>query len=162
MAKKPTNPELLDYLATSFIDSGWDIKKLHRQIFLSSVYRQSSAYREDVHAAILDNKLLAVFPVKRLDAEEVPHLLLVASGKLEDKVGGPSVFPPVPSNLNAGDAWQVSKDPHDFNRRSLYIFTRRSVPYPLLDPFDMANAQQVHSKRDVTTTLIAGFDTSKQ
>jgi hypothetical protein len=150
--ERPTNPELLDYLAKSFIDSGWDIKKLHRQILLSSVYRQSSAHREDLRAADPDNKLLAVFPEKRLDAEEIRDSLLVASGKLDDKVGGPSVFPPVPSNLNAGKMWEVSKDPQDWNRRSLYVFTRRSVPYPLLEPFDMANAQQVHSKRDVTTT----------
>ncbi len=150
--EKPTNPELLDYLAKDFVDSGWDIKKLHRQILLSSVYRQSSAYREDAHTADSDNKLLAVFPTKRLDAEEIRDSLLVASGKLVEKVGGPSVFPPIPSNLNAGEAWQVSKDPEDYYRRSLYVFTRRSVPYPLLEPFDMANAQQVHSKRDVTTT----------
>jgi hypothetical protein len=58
----------------------------------------------------------------------------------------------VPANLNAGPLWEVSKDPKDHNRRSLYIFTRRSVPYPLLETFDMASAQQVHSKRDVTTT----------
>jgi hypothetical protein len=96
--------------------------------------------------------LLAVFPRKRLDAEEIRDSILVAAGKLEDKVGGPSVFPPVPSNLNAGPLWQVSKDPQDYNRRSLYIFVRRSVPYPLLETFDMASAQQVHSKRDVTTT----------
>jgi hypothetical protein len=150
--EKPTNPELLDYLATSFVDGGWDIKKLHKQILLSSVYRQSSAYRADVHEADPDNKLLAVFPAKRLDAEQIRDSLLVASGRLEEKVGGPSVFPPVPSNLGAGNAWEVSKDPHDWNRRSLYVFTRRSVPYPMLQPFDMASAQQVHSKRDVTTT----------
>jgi hypothetical protein len=150
--ERPTNPELLDYLAANFIDSGWDIKKLHRQILLSSVYRESSAYRAEVQAVDSDNKLLAVFPAKRLDAEQIRDSLLVASGRLEDKVGGPSVFPPVPSNLGAGNAWEVSKDPHDWNRRSLYVFTRRSVPYPMLQPFDMASAQQVHSKRDVTTT----------
>jgi hypothetical protein len=149
---KPTNPELLDYLADTFIKNGWSVKTLHRQILLSSVYRQSSAYREDAYKADPENKLLAVFPRKRLDAEEIRDSLLVASGKLEDKVGGPSVFPPVPSNLNAGAHWEVSKDPQDHNRRSLYIFTRRSVPYPLLESFDMASAQQIHSKRDVTTT----------
>jgi len=149
---KPTNPELLDYLASDFIKNGWSVKNLHRQILLSSVYRQSSNYREDAHNADPENKLLAVFPRKRLEAEEIRDSLLVASGKLEDKIGGPSVFPPVPSNLNAGPLWEVSKDPKDHNRRSLYIFTRRSVPYPLLETFDMASAQQIHSKRDVTTT----------
>jgi len=150
--ERPSNPELLDYLASDFIENGWSIKALHREILLSATYRQTSTYREDVHQADSENILLAVFPGKRLDAEQIRDSLLEASGKLEEKIGGPSVFPPVPSNLNAGNLWEVSKDPHDFNRRSLYIFTRRSVPYPMLEPFDMANAQQVHSKRDVTTT----------
>ncbi|MDB5986923.1 MAG: hypothetical protein JWR16_1976 [Nevskia sp.] len=150
--QKPSNPELLDYLADNFVKQGWSAKKLHREILLSSVYRESSAYRADAFKADPDNKLLAVFPRQRLDAEEIRDSLLVASGELTDKVGGPSVFPPVPSNLAAGNAWQVSKNPEDWNRRSLYIFTRRSIPYPLLEPFDMANAQQAHSKRDVTTT----------
>jgi hypothetical protein len=149
---RPTNQELLDYLADSFVRSGWSVKALHRQILLSSVYRQSSEHREDAYKADPENKLLAVFPRKRLDAEQVRDSLLVASGKLVEQIGGPSVFAPVPANLNAGPLWPVSDDPKDHNRRSLYIFTRRSVPYPLLEPFDMASAQQVHSKRDVTTT----------
>ncbi|MGO9673450.1 MAG: DUF1549 and DUF1553 domain-containing protein [Methylocella sp.] len=150
---KPSNPELLDFLAHNFVNAeGWSIKKLHRQILLSSVYRQASDYRDEVHAGDPDNKLLAVFPRKRLEAEEIRDSILLASGQLADKVGGPSVFPPVPSNLGAGNLWEVSKDPEDRNRRSLYIFTRRSVPYPLLASFDMANSQQVHSKRDVTTS----------
>ncbi|MET0380191.1 MAG: DUF1549 and DUF1553 domain-containing protein [Spongiibacteraceae bacterium] len=150
--EKPTNPELLDYLADNFVKEGWGVKRLHRQILLSSVYRQSSDHREDAFKADPDNQLLAVFPRKRLDAEQIRDSLLVASGQLNDTVGGPSVFPPVPKNLNAGPAWTVSKDPADHNRRSLYVFTRRSVAYPLLDTFDMASPQQVHSKRSVTTT----------
>jgi len=156
---KPTNPKLLDYLADKFVKDGWSVKKLHREILLSSVYRQSSAQREDAIKADPENKLLAVFPRKRLEAEEIRDSLLVASGKLEEKLGGPSVFPPVPANLVTGNSnldgsplWKVSKDPHDHNRRSIYVFTRRSIPYPLLETFDMASAQEVHSKRDVTTT----------
>jgi len=156
---KPTNPELLDYLADNFVKEGWDVKKLHREILLSSVYRQSSAHRADAYKADPENKLLAVFPRKRLDAEEIRDSLLLASGVLEDKIGGPSVFPPLPSNVVIGvntfdnnPAWRVSKDVHDQNRRSLYVFTRRSMPYPLLEVFDPANPQLVHNKRDVTTT----------
>ena len=93
-----------------------------------------------------------MFPRRRLDAEEIRDSLLLASGKLNDTIGGPSVFPPVPKGLDAGNLWKVSKDQDDWNRRSLYIFTRRSVAYPMLDTFDMASAQQVHSKRNVTTT----------
>jgi hypothetical protein len=128
------------------------MKKLHREILLSSVYRQSSDYREDAYKADPENKLLAVFPRVRMDAEEIRDSLLAAAGKLDNTVGGPSVFPPVPNGLNAGDKWPVSTDPRDHNRRSLYIFTRRSVAYPLLETFDMASPEQVHSKRDVTST----------
>jgi hypothetical protein len=157
--EKPSNPELLDYLADNFVKEGWSIKKLHRQILLSSVYRQSSAHRADAYKADPDNLLLAVFPRKRLDTEEIRDSLLVASGQVEDKIGGPAVFPPMPTNVVVGvntfddnPLWKVSKDPHDFNRRSLYVFTRRSVPYPLLESFDPANPQLVHSIRNVTTT----------
>ncbi len=150
---RPTNQELLDYLADSFSKNGWSVKGLHRQILLSSTYRQSSDYRPEVAKADPDNKLLAVFPRQRLEAEEIRDALLVASGKLEDRVGGPSVYPPVPANLGAAPAaWTVSKNQKDWYRRSLYIFTRRSVPYPLLEAFNAPNTQQVHATREVTTT----------
>lgn len=151
--QKPTNQALLDYLADKFVKDGWSVKKLHREILLSSVYRQASDYREAVNKVDPENKLLAVFPRKRLEAEEIRDSLLTAAGKLEDKVGGPSVFPPIPAALGAAPTqWVVSKDQKDHNRRSLYIFTRRSLPYPMLETFDMATAQEAHSKRDVTTT----------
>jgi hypothetical protein len=157
--QKPTNPELLDYLADKFVKDGWSIKKLHREILLSSVYRQSSDHREDVAKADPENKLLAVFPRQRLEAEQVRDSLLVASGKLEDKIGGPSVYPPLPKIIKTNDgsfngdpSWKTSKDERDHNRRSLYVFTRRSVPYPILESFNMASPQEAHSKREVTTT----------
>lgn len=150
---KPTHPELLDYLADRFVKEGWSVKKLHKELLLSSTYRQSSAPREDVVKVDPDNKLLAVFPRQRLDAEQIRDSLLAASGELVDKVGGPAVFPPVPSTLKApGRFWTVDKDPSEYNRRSVYIFTRRSVPYPMLETFDMASPQKVHSKRSITTS----------
>jgi len=149
---RPTHPELLDHLAASFIQQGWSVKKLHREILLSSVYRQSSAERADVLKADPDNKLLAVYPRKRLEAEEIRDSLLYASGLLIDKVGGPAVFPPVPKNLNAGNLWQEPRSEEDTRRRSIYTFVRRSVPYPLTVSFDPANPVQPHQKRDVTTT----------
>jgi hypothetical protein len=149
---RPTNQPLLDSLADSFVKSGWSVKALQRQILLSSTYRQSSDYRPEVAKDDPDNKLLGVFPRQRLDAEEIRDALLAASGKLTDQIGGPSVFPPVPANLGAGQLWDVSADKKDWYRRSLYIFTRRSVPYPLLEAFNAPNTQQVHSAREVTTT----------
>ena len=150
---KPTNPQLLDWLADDFVNKqGWSVKKLEREILLSSVYRQSSAHRDDVAKADPDGKLLAVFPRKRLEAEEIRDALLYASGQLVDEVGGPAVFPPIPGNLNAGNLWDVSKDERDHRRRSVYVFVRRSVPYPLMQTFDPANPSAPHHKRDVTTT----------
>jgi len=152
MGSKPSNPELLDYLSANFIKDGWSVKKLHREILLSSVYRESSLERADVKQADPSDKLLTSFPRKRLDAEQIRDSLLLASGLLEDKVGGPSVFPPIPPGLQLGTAWKASEDPHDHNRRSVYVFVRRNSPYPLLDVFDWANPQMVHSERNVTTT----------
>jgi len=155
---KPTNQELLDYMAARFVQDGWSIKKLQREILLSSTYRQSSTPREDIAKVDPDNKLYAEFPRVRLEAEEVRDSLLVASGKLVDKVGGPSVAAPLPAGVQVvqnnfyADTMDRAKDEDDQYRRSLYILTKRSQPYPMLDVFDMANSQQIHSKRQVTTT----------
>jgi hypothetical protein len=157
MGTKPTHPELLDYLADSFVhDGSWSVKALQRQILLSATYRQSSANREDVNAKDPQNKLLAVFPRQRLDAEEIRDSLLQAAGLLDETVGGPPVYPPQPQLANqAGqneNSWKTSDNPRDQNRRSVYVFVKRNNPYPLLDTFDWANPQVVHGKRDVTTT----------
>lgn len=149
---RPTHPELLDHLAASFVQQGWSVKRLQREILLSSTYRQASEERSDALKADPDNKLLAVFPRKRLDAEEIRDSLLYASGQLVDKVGGPAVFPPVPKDLNAGNLWQAPRNEDESRRRSIYTFVRRSVPYPLTVNFDPANPVQSHHKRDVTTT----------
>jgi hypothetical protein len=158
---KPTNPELLDYLAVSFVKNGWSVKKLHREILLSSVYRESSKEREDVLKVDPENKLLAVYPRKRLEAEEIRDSLLYASGLLVDKVGGPAVFPPIIKTSNdvgksqdfqGNRAWAVSDNKEDWYRRSIYIFSRRSFPYPVTQNFDPADPSKPHHKRDVTTT----------
>ena len=152
MGDKPSNPELLDWLADEFVQQGWSIKKLQREIMLSSVYRQASDYRQDASAVDPDNKMLWAFPRLRMDAEEIRDSMLLASGLLNEKMGGPGVRPPVPKNLGAGNAWTVTPKVEEHNRRSVYVFTRRNIPYPMLEVFDMASPQQVHSKRDVTTT----------
>ena len=149
---KPTNQALLDYLADDFVKQGWSVKKLHREIVLSSVYRQASDYREEIAKVDSQNQLLATFPRKRMEAEQIRDSLLLAAGKLDGKIGGPSVYAPLPDGLEAGQFWATAKEDQEPNRRSLYIFTRRSIPYPMLETFDMATSQQVHSKRDVTTT----------
>lgn len=150
---KPTHPELLDKLAADFVKQGWSVKTLHKQILLSSTYRQASEAREVKKDP--DNKLLWAFPRQRLEAEQLRDSLLAASGLLEEKRGGPSVYPPIPTNFDIGgqrNRWQTSEDPRDHHRRSLYVFVLRNSPYPLLETFDWANPQSPHFKRDVTTT----------
>jgi len=149
---RPSNQELLDYLASDFVAHGWSAKHLHREILLSAAYRQSSDERPDVAKVDPDNRLYAVFPRQRLEAEVIRDIWLQASGKLVDKVGGPSVLPPLPKNVSYGPLWQVAKDKEDWYRRSLYTFTRRSNPYPLLEVFNTPNTQITHPAREVTTT----------
>jgi hypothetical protein len=160
---KPTHPELLDYLAGNFVKEGWNVKSLHRQILLSSTYRQSSEERTELLKIDPDNDLLAVYPRKRLEAEEIRDALLSASGTLEPSIGGPSVFPQLPpsvvvgntlNNNGGGQLWETSKDPKDFHRRSIYTFVRRSLPYPLTASFDPADPSHPHHKRDVSTTAL--------
>lgn len=154
--ERPLNPELLDHLAYTFVHQDkWSMKQLNRRILLSSVYRQSSAERPEVVAVDPNNRLLASFPRQRLDAEQIRDSLLAASGLLDEKRGGPAVMPPAPANFLLGNnrnAWTNSENPHDHHRRSIYVFIRRNMPYPMLDTFDGANPNTVHNRRDVSTT----------
>jgi len=106
MGVKPTNPELLDYLSAEFVQDGWSVKRLQREILLSHTYRQASTERSDAEKVDPTNKLLWAFPRQRLEAEEIRDSLLEASGLLEDKLGGPAVFPPLPLK---GHPAQVNK-----------------------------------------------------
>jgi hypothetical protein len=156
--QRPSHPELLDHLATSFVRQGWSVKKLTREILLSSVYRQASTYREDLARADPDNRLLAQFPRKRLDSEQVRDSLLAAAGLLQERNGGPGVYPPIPdavmkqSTRRVAAFWPVSKNAADHHTRSVYVYVRRSVPYPLFETFDGASSSNPHSRREVTTT----------
>ena len=154
MGVKPTNPELLDWLSAQFVKDGWSVKRLQREILLSHTYRQASAARADAEKIDPQDKLLWAYPRQRLEAEQIRDSLLQASGLLEDKLGGPAVFPPLPAGTQAPNRnfWITSDNPHDYNRRSVYVFIRRNLPYPLLDTFDWANPNIVHNRRDVTTT----------
>lgn len=135
----PTHPELLDWLASELIESGWSMKQLHRSIVTSATYRQSSQRREDAERIDPSNKLLSRQTRLRVDAEVVRDLALAASGLFEGQVGGPSVYPPQPDGVYAftqrNAAWPTSKGA-DRYRRGLYTFFMRSAPYPMLTTFD--------------------------
>jgi len=141
----PSHPELLDWLAVEFMDNGWSLKQLHRLIVSSSTYQQSSHVTPELVARDPYNRLLARGPRFRVDAEIVRDIALAASGLLNPKVGGPSVYPPAPEFLfvpptsYGPKAWNTSTGPDQF-RRAMYTFRFRSIPYPVLLTFDAPNA----------------------
>ncbi len=140
----PSHPELLDWLAVEFMDSGWSLKKLHRLIVTSATYRQSSTVTPDLYQKDPYNRLLARGPRHRVEAEIVRDIALAASGLLNPKVGGPSVYPPAPEFLFLPPASYGPKNWHEETgenryRRGLYTFRYRSVPYPMLQNFDAPN-----------------------
>jgi hypothetical protein len=152
----PTHPDLLDWLAVHFMDSGWDIKALCREIVLSSTYRQGSLPREPGWLEEdPENTHLARGPRRRLPAEQVRDLALAASGLLVPTIGGPSVRPYQPEGL-----WEDSGTQHTYvpstgdglYRRSLYTFWRRTLPPPSMSVFDAPTREFCKPRRESTTT----------
>jgi hypothetical protein len=160
----PSNQELLDWLAVEFMDSGWSLKKLHRLIATSSVYRQSSNVSPELLAKDPDNRLLARGPRLRVDAELVRDIALAASGLLNPQLGGPSVYPPAPAFLfqppasYAPKTWKVAEGP-DRYRRALYTFRFRSVPFPMLQSFDAPNGEMSCVRRARSNTPLQALTT---
>ncbi|MBK5293928.1 MAG: DUF1553 domain-containing protein, partial [Acidobacteriia bacterium] len=159
---RPSHPELLDWLAVSFMDSGWNVKAMHRLILTSSTYRQSAEHPEagKVAAADPDNRLWAHFQRRRLEAEAIRDSILAASGRLNEERGGPSVFPPLPDDLadfarygrTGGLMWEPNEKDEDALRRSVYIFQRRSLPLPMMAAFDASAFSESCDRRSSTTT----------
>lgn len=153
----PSHPELLDWLAVEFMDHGWSLKWLHRVIVSSATYQQSSQVTPELAARDPFNRLLARGPRFRADAEVVRDIALAASGLLNPKLGGPSVYPPLPGFLMlppvsyGPKVWKESTGP-DRYRRALYTFRYRSVPYPALQNFDAPNGDFACVKRTRSNT----------
>ncbi|MCK6500986.1 MAG: DUF1553 domain-containing protein, partial [Nitrospira sp.] len=151
----PSHPELLDWLARRFIDSGWNRKALHKDIVMSATYRQSSKAPTDWVARDPENRWLARGPRHRLDAEQIRDGALSASGLLVDKVGGPSVKPYQPAGVweDAGTGKSYAQDKGEkLYRRSLYTFWRRTAPPPSMLTFDATSREVCTAKRENTTT----------
>ena len=128
----PSHPELLDWLATSFVQNGWSLKWLHRQILSSAAYRQSSSEDPLKLAADPSNKLLWRKSPVRLDAEEIRDAILVIAGKLDRTMYGPSI----PVKKSSDGQFVVDDSKGGANRRSLYLLTRKSTPHSFLLAFD--------------------------
>lgn len=150
----PTHPELLDYLARSFINSGWDVKALCRSIVLSATYQQSSAADEALRTRDPYNTLLARGPGFRLSAEQIRDSALAASGLLTRDIGGPSVKPYQPAGLwedASSQGYTPDKGPALY-RRGMYTFIKRTVPPPSTLTFDAGSREVCTVRRERTMT----------
>lgn len=151
----PTHPELLDWLATEFVESGWSIKAMHRLIMNSATYRLSNDH--DAKAADVDpgNDLFWRRDLRRMDAEEVRDSVLAVAGTLNTKMGGPSVYPKIEEEVRQGlsqpdKGWPTTTG-HEANRRSVYIFVKRSLVVPILAAFDYPDPDSTCEARFKTT-----------
>lgn len=150
---RPTHPELLDWLALQFTDNGWSVKQMHKLILLSAAYQQSSKPSLDALNKDPDNKLFSRMNRLRLEGEIVRDNLLAVSGRLNRKIGGPSVFPPIPAEATQGtNVWTASSNPQEHGRRCVYIFARRNLRFPFLQVFDLPDSNLSCPKRDRSTT----------
>ncbi|MGL4511804.1 MAG: PSD1 and planctomycete cytochrome C domain-containing protein [Lacipirellulaceae bacterium] len=151
----PTHPELLDWLASEFMDGRWSLKSLHRTIVTSATYRQASHTTDDALAQDPENRWLARAPRLRVDAEGVRDVVLAASGLLTETVGGPSVFPPQPTGVTENAygplLWSASTGA-DRYRRGLYAFNKRTAPYAAFAVFDAPSGEVCITRRERSNT----------
>lgn len=155
----PVHPELLDWLATEFVQKGWDVKALVKTLVMSSTYRQSSKVTSDLLARDPENRLLARGPRFRFDAETIRDNALAMSGLLIEKVGGPSVKPYQPPGIWEAVAYPTSNtakfergDGQALYRRSLYIFWKRTAHSPAMATFDAPSREACTVRRSRTNT----------
>jgi hypothetical protein len=149
----PSHPELLDYLAVNFRESGWDVKALQKLIVMSATYRQSSHASPALMEKDPENILLARGPAFRLTAEMVRDNALAASGLLVSKIGGPSVKPYQPEGLWAVNMTVYKQDTGQaLYRRSLYTFWKRTNPPPSMNTFDAPDRSNCTVQRQQTST----------
>ena len=156
----PVHPELLDWLATEFIRTGWDVRAMQRLIVTSATYRQSSRVAPELLEKDPENRLLARGPRFRLPAEMVRDNALAISGLLNTKIGGPGVFPYQPRGLwdemAFGDGFSAQSytqsTGENLYRRSMYTFWKRTVPPPQLATFDAPDREKCTARRTLTNT----------
>jgi hypothetical protein len=152
MRERETHRELLDWLAATFVEQGWSLKKMHRLMMLSNVYQQSTAFNAEAAKLDPDDKLLWHFRRQRLSGEEIRDAILSVSGQINWQMGGPSVFPDIPKEMDVRGGWNRKESEEQKRRRSIYAFVRRNSRYPMFQAFDMPDTHESCSRRAVTTT----------
>jgi hypothetical protein len=155
----PSHPELLDWLAAQATAGGWRLKPLHRLMVTSATYRQSNQSDAKLAADDPENSLFGRMNRRRLDAEGVRDAMLAVAGELNPRMGGPGVIAPLEKEVKdlifteaeVVDLWPVDRDPTEHARRSLYLFRKRNVRYPLFDAFDAPDTQSACPHRATST-----------
>jgi hypothetical protein len=150
----PTHPQLLDWLATEFVQRGWSVKAIERLLLLSNTYRMSDRHNEADARVDPTNRYFWRMNQERLDAEEIRDAALSVSGSLNTKMGGPPVIPPLqPDEVNAlgqESEWPATLDPKEPLRRSVYIYVKRTFRLPMLESFDEPDSSFSCSRRETT------------
>ena len=159
----PSHTDLLDWLATEYPRLGWSRKEMIRTIVRSATYRQSSRHRPELRDVDPENRLLYRQNRFRVEGEIVRDLALAVSGLLEPKIGGPSVFPPMPPKIAAlsyasNFKWKTSTGGDEF-RRGMYTFFKRTVPHPTLVTFDCPDANTTCAERQTSNTPLQALAT---
>jgi hypothetical protein len=155
MGEKPTHPELLDWLAVEFVNRGWSVKEMHRLIMTSEAYQMSSQYNEaaDVEKDP-ENTYLWRYRIQRLDAEIVRDDIMAVSGSLNLQMGGPAVFPHLPDEILDSmkyGIWDNQADGPGVWRRSIYVYRKRGLPFPMFEVFDLPDQNTSCGRRNVST-----------
>ncbi len=171
MGSEPSHPELLDWLATELPRQGWSLKQMHRLLLTSAVHRQASKPDSESWTNVeraqaaqnwktarridADNRLLSRMNRKRMEGEAIRDAMLSAADRLSTRKGGPGVRPPLPAEVAAtllnSKQWIVSPDEEDHRRRSIYLFVRRNLRYPLFDAFDRPDTNASCPRRNRST-----------
>ena len=165
---RPTHPELLDWLASDFVEGGWTLKRLHRKIMSSAVYQQASHHEQLATLRNEDpsNDLLAYFPKRRLTAEEIRDSMLAITGELNPQLGGVPIMPemnmevalqPRMIQFSIAPAYQPSRSPEQRNRRSLYAYRVRGQADPFLEVFNQPNPNESCDLRDSASVSPQAF-----
>jgi hypothetical protein len=155
MGEPPTHPSLLDWLAVEFVKGGWSIKAMHRLMMTSAAYQMTSAF-EDAAGSEKDpeNQYLWRFRAQRLDAEVVRDAILAAGGSINLTIGGPPVFPPIQKGLfteaNHG-IWKDESDGPGVWRRSVYVYRKRGLTFPMFQVFDLPEQNVTAAARHIST-----------
>jgi len=166
MGQRPSHPELLDWLAVEFRESGWDIKHMYKLMVMSAAYRQSAVSTPAQTAKDPRNILLSHGPRFRMDAEMVRDIALQAGGLLVDRIGGPSVKPYQPANVWEQVSYPTSDTVHYIQehgdalyRRSMYTYWKRMASPPNMDAFDAPMRDVVCTRRQRTDTPLQALVT---